>query len=87
MLKLMVPAAAVVLAVLAATNPREEAHARAMVQHARQACGDGVRLLCGGLASLATLAIDYDDHLLYSTARVGEVETIGVLGQVVVVGN
>jgi hypothetical protein len=77
------------LAVLAATNPDEPAHARAVVAHAKDACADNgaVRALCGGLASLATLAVAYDDHVLYSTARIGEVKTVGALGRVVVLSE
>lgn len=87
MIKLMVPAAAGVLAVLAATNPREDAHARAMVSHSQKTCGDNqmARLLCGGATALASLGVAYDDHLLFSTARLGKTETVGVLGQVVVI--
>jgi|AGTN01.1.fsa_nt_gi hypothetical protein len=88
MIKLMVPAGVAVFGVLAATNPHEDRHARAMIEHARQGCGGEVaRALCGGATALATLGVSYEDHLLYSTARLGSVETLGVLGQVLVVGE
>ncbi|MBC7952256.1 MAG: hypothetical protein H7Z12_10630 [Rhodospirillaceae bacterium] len=87
MIKLMVPAAAGVMAVLAATNPHEDAHARAMVSHSQKGCGDNAmaRLMCGGATALASLGVAYDDYLLFSTARLGHTETVGVLGQVVVI--
>jgi hypothetical protein len=89
MIKVLVPAVLALLAVMAATNPDEPAHARAMISHAKGACTDNgmVRALCGGLASLATLAVAYDDHLLFSTARIGDMKTIGALGRVVVVSE
>lgn len=80
MIKIMVPTMAVLVA-LAATNPREDAHARQMVVSARQHCG----LLCGGVVALASPAVEYDDHLLFSTARLGDTQTVGALGRVVVV--
>jgi hypothetical protein len=87
MLKLMVPAAAGMLAVMAATNPREDDHARAMVSHAQAGCGSSKlsQLLCGGATALASLGVAYNDHLLYSTARLGNTETVGAFGQVFVV--
>lgn len=88
MIKVMVPAGVAVLGVLAATNPHEDGHVRALVERAKQHCADGGqvgRTLCGGATALATLGLRYDDHLLYSTARLGEVETVGALGQVIVV--
>ncbi|MBC7907987.1 MAG: hypothetical protein H7Y60_14750 [Rhodospirillaceae bacterium] len=87
MIKLMVPAAAGVLAMLAATNPHEDAHARAMVSNSQQGCGDNAmtRLLCGGATALASLGVVYDDYLLFSTARLGQTKTVGALGQVVVI--
>jgi hypothetical protein len=89
MIKLMAPAAVGVLAVLAATNPHEDAHARAMVNHSQQGCGDNAmaRLMCGGATALASLGVVYDDYLLFSIARLGRTETVGVLGQVVVVSD
>lgn len=90
MLKIAVPAGlALALAVLAATNPSEQAHIRALVEHARANCLDNrlVREMCGGVASLATLALHYDDHLFYSTASIGGIRTIGVLGHVTVVSE
>lgn len=88
MIKVMVPAGVAVLGVLAATNPHEDGHARALVERAKQHCsesGQVGRALCGGATALATMGLDYNDHLLYSTARLGDVETVGALGQVVVV--
>lgn len=88
MIKVMVPAGLAILAVLAATNPHEDGHARALVERAKQHCSDGGQVgsaLCGGAAAVATLGMAYDDHLLYSTARLGDVETIGALGQVMVI--
>lgn len=85
MLKMVVPAAAgLLLAALAATNPSETAHTRALVEHAKKRCIDNrfVRGMCGGIASLASLALQYDDHLFFSNARVGDSETLGVLGHV-----
>lgn len=90
MLKVMVPAgAAVMLAALAATNPDQTAHTRALVDHAKQSCGSNllVKEVCGGFAGLAGLGLSYDDHLFYSTAHVGEIETVGVLGRVMVVSE
>lgn len=91
MMKAMVPAgvAALALAVLAATNPDETAHTRAMVAYAKQTCLDSrmVKAMCGGAMSLASLALAYDDHLLYSTAHLGNVETLGVFGRVMVVSE
>lgn len=85
MWKVMVPALAVVAA-LAATNPNEHAHSRQLVTHARDACGDHElrRVLCGGVTALAVAGMRYDDHLLYSTAALGDTRTVGVLGKVVV---
>lgn len=80
MIKLMVPAVAV-FAALAATNPHQDAHARQMVAFARQTCG----LLCGGAVALASPAVEYNDHLLFSTAQLGDTQTLGVLGKVLVV--
>ncbi len=77
-------------AVLAASNPREDHHVRRLVEVARQDCdggGDLGRLACGGLARLAAAGMDYQDHVLYSTARLGATETVGVLGQVLVVAD
>lgn len=87
MIKLMAPAAAGMLAVLAVTNPHQDAHARAMVNHAQKGCGDNAmaRLVCGGATALASLGVAYDDYLLFSTARLGDTETLGVLGQVLVI--
>lgn len=87
MLKVALPAGfAAFLAVLAASNPPEAAHARALVEHAKKNCLNNsvVREMCGGVASLATLALAYDDHMFYSTAHVGNVNTVGLLGQVFV---
>jgi hypothetical protein len=88
MWKVMMPALAVVAA-LAATNPNEYAHSRHMVVHARDSCGGNPlnRMLCGGIAALASAGLRYDDYLLYSTAELGETRTIGVLGKIVVVGD
>lgn len=75
-------------AALAASNPREDHHARRLVEHAGQHCGragDLGRLMCGGMATLATAGMEYRDHVVFSTARLGSVETLGVLGQVLVV--
>lgn len=80
MTKLMVPALAVVAA-LAATNPSEDAHTRQMVVSARNSSG----LLCGGVVALASRAVEYNDHLLFSTAQLGDSQTVGVLGKVLVV--
>ncbi|HLO75954.1 MAG TPA: hypothetical protein VK196_05805 [Magnetospirillum sp.] len=89
MMKAAVPAgvATLLLAVLAATNPSEPAHTRALVEHAKKSCLDNrlVKEMCGGVASLASLALIYEDHMLYSTAHVGDLETVGVLGRVMVV--
>ncbi|MEW5729724.1 MAG: hypothetical protein AB1918_17980 [Pseudomonadota bacterium] len=77
-------------AALAASNPREEHHARRMVERASQDCGragDLGRLMCGGMASLATAGMEYRDHVVFSTARLGSVETLGVLGRVLVVAE
>lgn len=73
-------------AALAATNPRQPAHVKAMVGHAEENCGGEAmgRFLCGGLATLASAGVDYDDRLVFSTSRLGGIETIGILGQVVV---
>lgn len=90
MLKLALPTGlAAVLAVLAASNPSETAHTRALVDHARHTCLDNrlVKDVCGGFASLASLALAYDDHLFYSTAHVGKVETVGVFGRVMVLSE
>ncbi len=91
MLKIMVPAgAAAFLLALAATNPSEDAHTRAMVEHARGTCGDAqlVKGLCGGIASLAAgLSLHYEDHLLYSTAELGDIRTLGLLGRVMVISG
>lgn len=90
MLKLAIPTgAALLVTAMAATNPDETAHVRALVDHAKRNCWDSslAREMCGGMASLASLALSYDDHLLYSTARVGSVDTVGVLGRVMVVSE
>lgn len=74
-------------AALAASNPREDDHARRMVEHSRDGCrqaGELGRLMCGGATMLATAGMDYRDHIVFSTARLGEVETVGVLNRVVV---
>lgn len=88
MLKVALPTGlAAMLAVLAASNPSETAHTRALVDHAKRNClGNPLaKEVCGGFASLASLALAYDDHLFYSTAHVGNVETVGVVGRVFVV--
>lgn len=84
MLKMVVAGTALLLAVLAATNPSETAHTRALVEHAKQSCADNrfIREMCGGVASLASLTLEYDDHLFFSNARVGGLKTLGVLGHV-----
>lgn len=88
MIKLMVPAGVAVFAALAASNPHEDSHARALIDHARQKCGGTLAgALCGSVAALATRGVSYEDHLFYSTARLGPVETMGALGQVVVVSE
>ncbi|MBX9635885.1 MAG: hypothetical protein K2X44_12960 [Magnetospirillum sp.] len=86
MIKLMVSAVGL-LAVLAATNPHEDAHARAMVRHSQKSCSDNAmaRFLCGGATALASLGVAYDDYLLFSTARLWQTETVGFLGYVSVV--
>lgn len=87
MLKLALPIGlAAFMAVLAASNPSETAHTRALVDHAKHTCLDNrlVKEMCGGMASLASLALTYDDHLFYSNAHVGHVDTFGVLGKVFV---
>lgn len=87
MFKLALPAGlATLMAVLAASNPSETAHTRALVDRAKRSCLDNrvVKEMCGGMASLASLALTYDDHLFYSTAHVGNVDTVGFLGQVFV---
>ncbi|HSV29140.1 MAG TPA: hypothetical protein VLL76_06260 [Candidatus Omnitrophota bacterium] len=78
-----------VFAVLAATNPRQDDHARKLVEHAQQGCAENPlgKLLCGGMAALASPTIDYRDHVVFSTARLGESETLGVLGKVMVIGG
>lgn len=88
MIKVAVPSAVAAMVVaMAATNPHEDAHARAIIAHSQQNCGDNKlsRLLCGGATALASLGLVYDDHLLFSTARLGHTETVGALGQVFVV--
>ncbi|HTH18242.1 MAG TPA: hypothetical protein VL974_16410 [Magnetospirillum sp.] len=90
MLKVIVPAGAVlIVAGLAATNPHEDAHARALVQNARKTCGDVAiaKALCGGAVALASVGLRYEDHLFYSTARLGDVHTLGVAGQVMVLSE
>lgn len=74
-------------AILAATNPREDEHARALIGHARQGCADSAlgKLLCGGMAALASPSIDYRDHMAFSTAGLGDSQSIGVLGRVFIV--
>lgn len=75
-------------AALAASNPKEDDHARRIVDHARQGCeraGDLGKLMCGGVAVLATTGMEYADHMVFSTARLGDTETLGVLGRVMVV--
>lgn len=73
-------------ALLAATNPHEDQHARALIEHARQGCADNAlgKLLCGGMAALAAPSIGYGDHLVFSTASLGQSESIGFLGRVFV---
>ena len=89
MLKMVVAGTVLLLAVLAATNPSETAHTRALVEHAKRSCADNrfIREMCGGVASLASLALEYDDHLFFSTARVGTMKTLGVLGHVYMVSE
>ena len=91
MFRFLAPAgAAGVLFALAATNPPETAHVRAVVDHARGNCGDSrvIKGLCGGLASLAAdMSLRYEDHLLYSTAQVGDIQTVGIFGRVVVLSE
>lgn len=85
MWKVMMPAFGLVAA-LAATNPNELAHSRQLVSHAQDLCGTNElkRVLCGGVTALAATGMRYDDHLLYSTAALGETRTVGVLGRVLV---
>lgn len=87
MLKMMIVAVVGLLVAALATNPDETAHSRAMVQHVKAKCADNTmaRALCGGVASLATMGVVYEDHILYSSARMGEIETLGVFGKVMVV--
>lgn len=91
MMRVLAPlGAACVLVAMAATNPAETAHTRAMVEHARATCGDAQLLkgVCGGLASVAAgLSLHYDDHLLYSTAELGKTRTLGLFGRVIVVSE
>lgn len=90
MIKLVGLAALILFAAMAATNPHEDGHARAMVERAEQSCTGGGEIgsaLCGGAASLATMGIHYEDHLIYSTARLGGVETFGMLGQVFIINK
>lgn len=86
MIKKAAIAIVAVVAVLALTKPTEQAHAQRLVEHAKESCGDNAlsRALCGGVASIATAGLRYDDHLLYSTAELGDNRTIGALGQVLV---
>ena len=73
---------------LAVTNPTEEQHQREMVSHLRANCLSAAqsRPRCG--AALKGMAqVELDDHLFFSTARAGGVETFGALGSVVVVSE
>lgn len=74
-------------AALAATNPKQDDHARKLVEHAQQGCAENAlgKLLCGGMAALSTPAIEFTDNIVFSTARLGDAETVGVLGRVMVV--
>lgn len=78
---------ATVVAVLAATNPGEDAHRVHLTDHLRAACGENpvARMLCGGMAELAAANVRYRDFGLFSTARLGDAETLGLLGVVMVV--
>lgn len=89
MLKIAVVTVVALLVAALATNPDEAAHSRAMVQYVKNKCANDVmaRALCGGMASLATMGVAYQDHILYSSARMGEIETVGAFGKVVVVSE
>lgn len=80
-------AATAVLAALALTNPREDDHRRTVIEHVRAQCGQSVlaRALCGGLMEFASANLTYGDYRIFSTGRLGHMETLGVLGKVVVV--
>lgn len=74
---------------LAATVPGAEAHRRTVVDHIALRCGESsfVKALCGGVISFAAANLHYQDFRLFSVGRIGEVETLGALGAVVVVRN
>jgi hypothetical protein len=75
------------MGVLATTCPGAEAHRAAVVERVRMSCGESmfVRALCGSLVQFAGSNLRYRDWHLFSTGRLGQMETFGALGQVVVV--
>jgi hypothetical protein len=72
---------------MAATNPTPQDHRRIVVEHAVEHCGDSafVRALCSGIVDFAATHLAYRDWRLFSTGQLGNMETFGALGYVVVV--
>ncbi len=86
MLKFTLPAVCLLAGAMLVSNPNQDAHARAIVAHAKGACGPELadRIICTGAAALAAPVVGYDDHLLYSTAQLGQTRTFGALGAVII---
>jgi hypothetical protein len=74
------------LAILfAVTNPKRDDHVEALRQKAIHECGGGwASILCGGVAGLAGAGMEYESYVLFSTGRLGDVKSIGVLTKVFV---
>ncbi|MGE5503477.1 MAG: hypothetical protein ACM31L_03550 [Actinomycetota bacterium] len=77
----------VAMVALAATNPGPQDHRRIVVEHAARRCSESpfVKALCTGIVDFAAGHLAYRDWRLFSTGRLGQMETFGALGAVVVV--
>lgn len=89
MLKVVLPVGAVLLFAMVATNPSEGDHTRVLAAHMKRVCWDvrAAKPQCPDHLSSTHFGVVYDDRLLYSSARLGEVETLGLFGQVMILSQ
>jgi hypothetical protein len=78
-----------VIGALVATTPGADDHRREAVAQLDAVCERLPlgRNVCGNAMDLVGGNLRYSNHLLWSTGRLGRVETFGMLGQVVVVAE
>ncbi len=75
-------------AALAVSNPGAEDHKQEAMTHVRNSCGRSPldRAACAKLAGMLDNTVEYRDYVLFSTGRLGGVETLGLVNSVVILG-